>query len=133
MENGGPKRLVQVSSADGEPKYHHVETHSKSFKEFRISTTMEEQRDVDQQEDDTPSSRHSHKLYDVESQVVRGLTVNHLSERNDKTDRYHEYMSPLPIEGEDGCPLPIWMVISITLLSIVGILGAIFELRYQFQ
>ncbi len=70
-------------------------------------------------------------MADLESQVISSLTAT-ISERQDKLSR--QFWPPLPVSPEAGCILfPRWLVVSIILLSIVGIMGAIFELRYQYR
>lgn len=65
---------------------------------------------------------------DLELQVVEELT-----ETIYKDNIGDDYRSPLPLEREEICILPLWMVACIILLSVAGISGAIFELRYQYQ
>lgn len=68
---------------------------------------------------------------DMELLVVSSLTAT-LSEEHNKTGRLH--WPPLPVNPDSGCILfPRWIAVSIVLLAIVGILGAIFELRYQYH
>jgi hypothetical protein len=77
--------------------------------------------------DDAAGSSHGQGM---ESQVIASLTAT-ITQQNDKSDGH--YQSPLPIERENACLFPLWMVISILLLSLVGILGGVFELIVQFQ
>lgn len=68
---------------------------------------------------------------DLESQVVAQLTETISEQQKNYPDC--NYRSPLPLERETACVFPLWMSALIIILSITGILGAIFELRYQFQ
>lgn len=69
-------------------------------------------------------------LQEMESQVVSSLMAT-LENRSDKSRFF--YRSPLPFQRQTPCLFPCWMVISIVILSLIGILGAIFEMLFQFQ
>ena len=68
---------------------------------------------------------------DLETQLASCMTTV-LSESHDKTNRL--VWPPLPASSDNGWNIfPAWIAVSIVILSIVGILGAIVELRYQFS
>ena len=68
---------------------------------------------------------------DLETQLASCMTTV-LSESHVKTNGL--VWPPLPASSDNGWNIfPAWIAVSIVILSIVGILGAIVELRYQFS
>ena len=76
------------------------------------------------------SSESSSRMDGVEFQVISRLTAD-LDAQTEGVDR--RYRPPLPLEKESACLFPRWMVAIIVVLSLVGIIGAIFEMRFQLR
>jgi len=71
-------------------------------------------------------------LSDVESQVVTTLTAVMTQQRNNNKSHY-PYQAPLPMERGNAYALPAWLVISIAVLSVIGVVGGVMELIVQYR
>lgn len=87
--------------------------------------------DCNRDDDENESIETCTSQPDLESHLESCIATI-LSESHVKTNRLA--WPPLPVNPDAGWNIfPPWIAVSIVILSIVGILGAIFELRYQFH
>jgi len=89
------------------------------------SENFNNENDIDDDE------RIAHEMYHMETEVITSLTTT-MNEQSEKVDD-GLIQPPIPIERENSCIFPIWLVISVAILALVGIVGGICELVVQFQ
>ena len=79
---------------------------------------------------DYPNRTCDESLSDMESQVLTSLTAV-ITEQCKKS--YASYQPPLPTQRGEAYALPAWLVISIALLSLIGVVGGVMELIVQYH